>query len=184
MVALIVIIVLIIILAVAAISLYNGIVEKRNRIDNAWATIAAQLQRRLDLIPNLVNSVKGYMAHEQGVLTAVTEARAAATAATTPAASMEANRELTGALRQLFAVAESYPQLQAASTFLDLQKELAETENRIAYARQSYNDCVLTYNNAIQTFPGNLIAGVGNFTPAQGFTVEDDRANVAPTVEF
>ena len=181
----VVIAIVVVIVAIAAwfISIYNGIVTKDNRCDNAWQTIDAQLQRRNDLIPNLVNTVKGYMSHESETLTAVTQARAAVASATTPEETMEASNQLTGALTHLFAVAESYPDLKANTNFLQLQNELAETENKIAYARQSFNDCVLAYNNAIETFPGNIVAGT-RFTTRQGFEVTDASVRQAPTVSF
>ena len=177
--------IVVIVVAVAAwfISIYNGIVTKDNRCDNAWQTIDAQLQRRNDLIPNLVNTVKGYMTHESDTLQAVTAARAAVAGAATPEAAMEASNQLTGALNHLFAVAEAYPDLKANTNFAQLQTELAETENKISYARMSFNDCVLAYNNAIETFPGNIVAG-NRFTTRQGFEVTDAAARQAPTVEF
>ncbi len=184
MVAVIVILVIVVVLVVACISIYNGIVQKRNRVDNAWQNIDANLQRRNDLIPNLVEAVKGYAKHESGTFEAVTEARAAVAAAPDPQAAMEASDMLTGALRQLFAVAEGYPDLKASANFINLQQQLDETENRIVYARQSYNDCVYLYTTAIQTFPGNLVAGVGHFTAKDGFNVADDSVRDAPEVRF
>ena len=181
-------IVIVLVVLVAAIGLlymniYNGIVSKDNRCDNAWQTIDAQLQRRNDLIPNLVETVKGYMRHEADTLQAVTAARAAVAGAGTPQAKMEASGQLTQALGHLFAVAEAYPELKANSNFAQLQADLTDTENKISYARMSFNDCVLEYNNAIQTFPGNLVAGSA-FPKRQGFVVEDASARQAPTVQF
>ena len=179
----------IILLAVAAacaffyIKIRNGIVIKDNRCDNAWQTIDAQLQRRNDLIPNLVETVKGYMTHERETLEAVTNARAAVAGAATPEAAMAASGELTQALGHLFAVAEAYPELKANTNFAQLQADLTDTENKISYARMSFNDCVLEYNNAIETFPGNLIAG-SSFKPRQGFVVEDESVRQAPNVQF
>ena len=170
-------------LAFAYINIRNGIVVKDNRCDNAWQTIDAQLQRRNDLIPNLVETVKGYMTHERETLEAVTNARAAVAGATTPEAAMAASGELTQALGHLFAVAEAYPELKANSNFAQLQADLTDTENKISYARMSYNDCVLEYNNAIETFPGNLVAG-SKFKTRQGFVVEDPSARQNPTVQF
>lgn len=184
MTALIIVIVVVVILALVCVSLYNGIVSARNRCDNAWQTIDAQLQRRSDLIPNLVNTVKGYASHESETLEAVTNARAAVNNASTPEAKMEANDVLTGALSHLFAVAESYPDLKANQNFAQLQTDLTDTENKVSYARQSFNDCVLKYNNAIQTFPGNLVAGFGHFEPKEGFLVQDEATRQAPKVEF
>ena len=183
-IVLIIIIALIVVIAAAGISIYNGIVTRRNRCDNAWQQIDAQLQRRSDLIPNLVETVKGYAAHESKTLEAVVAARNGVTAAKTPDEKIAADDQLTGALRQLFAVAEAYPDLKANANFQQLQGQLEETENKITYARQSFNDCVLIYNNAIQTFPGNLFAGVGNFAPKTGFEVSDASARQAPKVEF
>ena len=177
------IVVIIVLIAVWFVSIYNGIVTKNNRCDNAWQTVDAQLQRRNDLIPNLVNTVKGYMTHENETLTAVTQARAAVAGATTPEETMEASNQLSGALSRLLVVAESYPELKANTNFLQLQAELAETENKISYARMSFNDCVLAYNNAIMTFPGNIVAGT-RFQPRQGFEVADASVRQAPTVEF
>lgn len=183
-IALIIVIVIIIVLVIALISLYNGIVQKRNRCDNAWQNIEANLQRRNDLIPNLVETVKGYAKHESGVFEKVTEARSAISSAKTPEETIEGDNMLTGALRQLFAVAEAYPDLKANTNFINLQDQLSDTENRLVYARQSYNDCVLTYNTAIQTFPGNIIAGIGHFSPRDGFVVSDAAAREVPNVTF
>ena len=155
----ILVVVIVALLAFAWISISNGIVRAANKCDNAWQTIETQLQRRNDLIPNLVETVKGYAAHESGTLEAVTAARGAMSSATTPEAKMEASGQLTRALRGLLAVAEAYPDLKANANFQQLQADLTDTENRISYARQSYNDVVMDYNNAIQTFPGNIVAG-------------------------
>jgi len=137
---------------------YNKIIRLENRIDNAWAQIDVQLKRRADLIPNLVKTVKGYMEHERTVLENVTKARTALMKAKTPQENMDANNQLTAALKTLFAVAENYPNLKANENFLQLQDELTHTEDKIAYARQHYNDSVLAFNNAIETFPGNTFA--------------------------
>ncbi len=139
-------------------SFYNRIVRSENRIDNAWAQIDVQLKRRADLIPNLMETVKGYMNHERGALEAVTKARASIMSAKTPQESMDANNMLTGALKTLFAVAESYPDLKASQNFLSLQDELTHTEEKIAYSRQHFNDSVLVFNNTIETFPGVVFA--------------------------
>lgn len=175
--------VVIVVLVVVWISIYNGIVTADNKCDNAWQTIDAQLQRRSDLIPNLVETVRGYASHESATLTAVTEARAAVDSASTPEAKMEASNALTDTLRSLFAVAESYPDLKANANFAQLQSELADTENRISYARMSFNDMVLEYNNAIETFPGSLVAG-RRFKPRTGFEAAGDAARQAPQVKF
>ena len=176
-------IVVVIVLICAIAGIYNNMVTKRNRIDNAWQNIDTQLQRRNDLIPNLVETVKGYASHEKETLAAVVNARNAAVNATTPEAKMEADGILSGALRQLFAVAEAYPDLKANTNFVELQKTLEDTENKVSYARQSYNDCVLSYNNAIQTFPAVIFAGIFQFKERQGFEAAE-AARQAPTVKF
>ena len=141
-------------------SYYNRVIRYENRIDNAWAQIDVQLKRRADLIPNLMETVKGYMNHERGTLEAVTQARSAIMTAKTPQESMDANNMLTGALKTLFAVAESYPDLKANQNFLQLQDELTHTEDKISYSRQHFNDSVLQFNNIIETFPGNIFANM------------------------
>lgn len=176
-----IVVVIAIICAIAGI--YNNMVTLRNRIDNAWQNIDTQLQRRNDLIPNLVETVKGYAAHEKEALAAVTNARNNAVAATTPEDKMAADGMLTGALRQLFAVAEAYPDLKANTNFIQLQASLEDTENKVSYARQSYNDCVLNYNNAIQTFPGVIFAGIFQFKERTGFEAEE-AARAVPEVKF
>ncbi|OUP10511.1 LemA family protein [Collinsella sp. An2] len=183
MIPIIVGIVIVFIVIVAIAGLYNNMVTLRNRIDNAWQNIDTQLQRRGDLIPNLVETVKGYAAHERATLDAVVTARNAMNAASTPEDKMAADNMLTGALRQLFAVAEAYPDLKANSNFMQLQTSLEDTENKISYARQSYNDCVLNYNNAIQTFPGNIFAGIFQFKERTGFEAAE-AAREAPHVKF
>jgi LemA protein len=180
---LIAVLVVLALLALYLVALYNGLVQKRNRVDNAWAQIDVQLRRRRDLIPNLVETVKGYAAHERGTFEAVTQARAAAQGARTPAEAAQAEGILSQALGRLFAVAEAYPELQADENFRQLQSELAETENRIAVSRQVYNDTVLTFNNAIQTFPGVVIAGPFGFS-AREFFETDETERGAPRVDF
>ena len=182
-IALIVIVVIVVILAIALIGMYNNLVRMRNRVDNAWAQIDVQLQRRLDLIPNLVETVKGYAAHESGTLEAVTQARNAAMNATTPEARAEAENMLTGALKTLFAVSEAYPDLKASANFLDLQAQLSETEDKISYMRQSYNDTVMKYNNGIQTFPAVIFAGMFGFKERELFEAAAPAAT-APQVSF
>jgi len=175
---------LLVLLAIYLIALYNGLVTKRNRVDNAWAQIEVQLKRRRDLIPNLVETVKGYAAHERGTFEAVTQARAAAAGAQGPAATAAAEGFLTQALGKLFAVAEAYPDLKANENFLDLQNQLEETENKIAVSRQVYNDTVLTFNNAIQVFPAVLIAGSFGFTKREFYEIEDAADREVPGVSF
>jgi LemA protein len=148
---------------------FNRLVTVRNRADNAWSQIDVQLRRRYDLIPNLVETVKGYADHERGTLEAVTEARARAINAQGPADQASAENALTGALKSLFAVAESYPDLRASQNFLELQQELSATEDRAAYARQYYNDAVLTYNNAVTTVPQSIFAAIFKFRAREYF---------------
>jgi LemA protein len=165
---------------------YNGIVGRRNRVDQAWSQISVQLERRHDLIPNLVETVKGYAAHERQTLEAVIQARNNAVQAQQqagPAQQAQAENLLTGALRQLFALAEAYPDLKANQNFLNLQEELTSTEDRIAYARQFYNDSVQNFNTRIQTFPRNLIANMFNFQARQFFEAAED-AHEVPRVQF
>ena len=182
-IVLIVVIVIVVVLVIAAIALYNNLVKLRNMVDNAWAQIDVQLQRRLDLIPNLVETVKGYASHERGTLDEVTEARAAVANAGTPAGKMEADNMLTGALKSLFAVAEAYPDLKANANFQQLQAELSSTEDKISYMRQSYNDTVMKYNTAIQTFPAVLFAGMMGFSQRESFDAVA-ASDVAPKVQF
>jgi LemA protein len=153
-----IVIVIIVILLAFVFGYYNKIIRMENRIDNSWAQIDVQLRRRADLIPNLMETVKGYMAHEKEVLENVTRARSALQNATTPQKNIEADNMLTGALKTLFAVAENYPDLKANQNFLNLQDELSNTENKIAYSRQHYNDVVLSYNNTVETIPGKWFA--------------------------
>ncbi|MCC6099036.1 MAG: LemA family protein [Olsenella sp.] len=181
--AAIIIVAIVVVIGIWFVTIYNGIVTKDNRCDNAWQTIDAQLQRRNDLIPNLVETVKGYAKHESGTLEAVTQARAAVANAKTPEDKMEASNVLSGTLKTLFAVSEAYPDLKANTNFQQLQGELSETENKISYARQSFNDCVLEYNNAIETFPGNIVAG-RKFKTRQGFEVTEASVREAPQVKF
>ena len=174
MIVVIVVIALVVLFVLALILIYNGLVRQRNRIDNAWSQIDVQLKRRYDLIPNLVETVKGYAAHERQVFENVTQARANAINAQGPAQQAEAENVLSGALKSLFAVAEAYPDLKANQNFLSLQEELTSTEDRVAYARQFYNDSVLSYNNRLQTFPRNVIAGMFNFEKREYFEGEPE----------
>jgi len=180
----IVLVVIVVVLALIAVGLYNRLVRDRNRVDNAWAQVEVQLKRRWDLIPNLVETVKGYAAHERGVFEAVTEARTRAQQAQSPAESAQAEGILSQALGRLFAVAEAYPDLKATQNFQELQAQLSETEDKVAVSRQVYNDTVLTYHNAIQTFPGTLLAGPFGFTKREFFEVEDEAQREAPSVDF
>jgi LemA protein len=171
------------VLALVAVVVYNRLVRLRNRVDNAWGQVDVQLRRRYDLIPNLVEAVKGYAAHERETFEAVTKARAAAEQAQGPAQQAQAENVLTAALGRLFAVAEAYPALRATENFQHLQTELSETETRIAVSRQIYNDTVLTYNNAVQTVPTNLVAGAFGFSTRDFFEIEEP-AREAPKVQF
>lgn len=166
---------LIMFFVLAAVGVYNGLIRRRGAVDNAWAQVDVQLKRRNDLIPNLVETVRGYAGHERQTLAEVTAARSQAASAVTPREHAAAESVLSRALTGLFAVAESYPDLKASSNFAQLQEELATTENRIAYSRQYYNDAVLTYNTSIQTVPANLIAGMTGFTGREYFQAPGDE---------
>ena len=170
-------------LALLLVYLYNKLVRLRNRTQNAWAQVNVQLRRRYDLIPNLVESVKGYASHERETFEEVTNARTAAQEARTVPEQAQAENALTAAIGRLFAVAEAYPQLRATENFQQLQQQLTETEQKIAVSRQVYNDTVLTYNNSIQTVPTNVIAGMFHFEPRTFFEIEDP-AREAPRVQF
>ncbi len=176
----IVVVVLIVLVVVLA---YNGLIRLKNKVDAAWAQIDVQLKRRLDLIPNLIETVKGYAAHERQTLEAVIAARNAGAAASTPQQAAQADNLITGALRQLFALSEAYPDLKANQNFLQLQEELTATEGRIAYARQAFNDAVLRYNTKIQSFPTVVIANMMNFDEREYFEAED-AAREVPKVQF
>jgi LemA protein len=180
----IVILAVVLLLVFWVVAIYNRLVRTRNRVDNAWAQIEVQLKRRHDLIPNLVETVKGYAAHERGTFEAVTQARTAAQQAQGPAATAQAEGILSQALGRLFAVAEAYPDLKANQNFLDLQAQLSDTENKIAVSRQVYNDTVLTFNNAIQTFPAVMLANSFGFTRREFFEVEDAADRAVPQVSF
>lgn len=175
------IVVLLIILYV--ISTYNTLIKLRNRVKDQWAQIEVQLKRRFDLIPNIVETVKGYAKHESDTLKGVIEARNKFTVAGTKEDEMKANNELTGAIRQLFALSESYPELKADTSFLKLQSNLEETEDKISSARQFYNDTVLTYNNKVEMVPSNIVASIFKFKKATFFeTSEEDKKT--PEVKF
>ena len=180
---LIFLIVIIIIIIIAVISLYNGLVTARNKVKNAWAQIDVQLNRRADLIPNLVETVKGYAGHEKTVFEDVTAARAGLMNANGVKEISEANNQLSSTLKTLFAVAENYPDLKANENFKDLQAQLSQTEDKIAYSRQFYNDCVLMYNNKCETFPSSIFAGMFNFKQADFFEAAGEARSV-PKVEF
>ena len=183
----IVLIAIVVILALFLITTYNRLVTLRQRVKEAWSDIDIQLKRRHDLIPNLVETVKGYAAHEAGTFQAVTQARANAVAAGatgSPQKVAEAENMLQGTLRSLFAVAEAYPQLQAVQEFKDLSENLRESEDKIAFARRFYNGNVRDYNTALQTFPTNVLAGMFGFTPEQYFELADQADREVPQVKF
>lgn len=194
-IALIVILALILILVFVVISIYNRLVALRNRFKNAFAQIDVQLKRRYDLIPNLVETAKGYIKHERETLEAVIQARNMASDASTKAAAnpedpgamknlLGAEATLTGTLGRLFALSEAYPDLKANQNMMQLTEELTSTENKIAFARQAYNDSVMTYNTTRETFPNNLVGGMFNFQEAQLFEIDRDKEGQAPKVSF
>lgn len=176
--------VLVLLVGAWLVATYNRLVQRRNRVENAWAQIDVQLKRRRDLVPNLVESVRGYASHESSTFEAVTQARTVAAAAQTPAQAAAAEGMLGQALGRLFAVAEAYPELKADASFRALQDQLAETENRITVSRQVYNDTVLTYQNSIQTFPTMLVAGPMGFRDEEYFELTDDAERSVPQVRF
>ncbi len=180
---LIVVLVIVVLLIIYFVATYNKLVDLRNRVRDQWSQIDVQLKRRFDLIPNLVSTVKGYAKHESETLESVIEARNSYTTATTPHEKMQANNMLSDTLSKLFALAENYPDLKANQNFLELQTELQETEDKIAMARQFYNDTVLTYNNKIEMFPSNIVASMFKFKMEEFFKAEEEaRQNVK--VEF
>jgi LemA protein len=172
-----------VLLLLTLVSMYNRLVRLRNRTENAWAQVDVQLKKRYDLIPNLVETVKGYAAHEQQTFEDVTRARTAAQQAQGVQQQAEAENMLSAAIGRLFAVAEAYPQLRATENFQQLQAQLTDVESNIAVSRQVYNDTVLTYGNAIQSVPTNIFAGIFNFGPKQYFEIEE-AARDAPRVDF
>jgi LemA protein len=172
------------ILVIIGIVLYNRLVALRQQVENAWSQIDVQLRRRHDLIPNLVETVKGYAAHERETLESVIAARSRAVQAEGPAEAGQAESQLSGALANLFAVAEQYPDLKANENFLALQEELTSTENRISYARQFYNDSAMTYNTRCEQFPSNIVAGMFRFEKRDFFEIEDPGVRETPDVSF
>ena len=183
LITVIVIVAIVIILGIWIASVYNKLIDLRNRKDDQWAQIDVQLKRRSDLIPNLVETVKGYAKHESETLESVIQARNTFVSATTPEEEMKASGELTQAISKLFALSESYPQLKADQNFLSLQADLKDTEDKISYARQFYNDTVLTYNNKVEMFPSNIIASMFHFQKATFFEVSEAEKE-APNVSF
>jgi LemA protein len=184
MIALWILLILIAVVLFFAIGVYNRLINLRNRCDNAWAQVDVQLRRRYDLIPNLVETVKGYAKHEREVFQNVTEARAKAINAGTVKEQGEAENMLTGALKSLFAVVENYPELKANQNFLLLQEELAGTEGKIAYSRQFYNDSVMKFNVKQQVFPSNVVANMFNFKEKEYFEIEEPEARAPVEVKF
>jgi LemA protein len=184
LIGLLVVVGAIVLAAVFVIGIYNALIRLRNQVDNAWSQIDVQLKRRHDLIPNLVETAKGYMEHERGTFEAITEARSRAMGANTPAEAGKAEGALTDALSKFMLVVENYPDLKANANFLSLQETLTSTENKIAFSRQGYNDQVLFYNNKIQMFPSNIIAGMFNFGKRDFFEIENEAEREVPKVEF
>ena len=183
MIILVVIIIILLAIVLYLISGYNGLVNARNRVKNSYSQIDVQLKRRNDLIPNLVETVKGYSLHENNVLEKITSARSGYMNAQTAGEKMEADNQLTSTLKTLFAVAENYPELKANTNFADLSEELRNTENKISFSRQFYNDTVLNYNNLREQFPSNIIAKLFNFGKIEFFKTEDKEKEV-PNVKF
>jgi len=184
MIFLIVFAFLIFLIIMAVIGNFNSLVRLRNQVKNAWSQIDVQLKRRHDLIPNLIETAKGYMKHEKETLTGITEARSKAMGAGSIPEKAKAEGALNGAMSKFFLVVENYPDLKANQNFLALQEELTSTENKIAFARQSYNDQVLFYNNKIQMFPSNIIANMFNFIASEFFELEDAGERAVPKVDF
>jgi LemA protein len=179
----IVVLVLVALVAIVGLGIYNGLVQGRIKVREAWSGVGVQLQRRAELVPNLVETVRGYASHERQTLESVTAARTRVQGATTPGEAMEANNQLTAALRTLFAVAEAYPDLKANQGFRDLQAQLAETEDKIAYARNYYNAVARDYNGKVSTVPSAFVAGAFGFQEAEFFEA-DEGTQVAPKVSF
>jgi LemA protein len=179
-----ILIIVIIILIVAIAILYNGLIQSRNKVKNAWSQIDVQLQRRFDLIPNLVETVKGYMTHEESTLTKIAELRTSWANASSVSEKAKLDNELSGALKTIMAVSESYPELKASQNFSELQEELRNTENKISYARQFYNDSVTMYNTKLQVIPTNFIAGMFHFTEEPLFKAESDEVRQNVKVDF
>ncbi len=184
MVPVLVVLILIVIVAVFAVSIYNSLVGLRNQVKNAWSQIDVQLKRRHDLIPNLIETVKGYMNHERATLENITNARSKAVSAQGINEKAQAETQLTEALGKFNLVVENYPDLKANQNFLALQEELTSTENKISFSRQNYNDQVLSFNNKIQMFPSNIVAGMFNFKEEVFFEVEDKSERAVPKVSF
>ncbi|MCI8276630.1 MAG: LemA family protein [Clostridia bacterium] len=179
-----VLLIIVVVLALIVMSLYNGLVVARNKVKNAWSQIDVQLQRRFDLIPNLVETVKGYMEHEKGVLEKVTELRTSWASASTVAEKADLDNQLSSALKTILSVSENYPDLKANQNFSELQEELRNTENKISYARQFYNDSVTMYNNKLEVIPTNIIGSMFNFKASELFKVDSEEARQNVKVNF
>jgi LemA protein len=184
MVPVIIVIALIVVVGMFFVSIYNSLVKLKNQVKNAWAQIDVQLKRRHDLIPNLIETVKGYMTHERETLENITKARSQAVQAEGIGDKAKAEGELTSALGKFNLVVENYPDLKANQNFLSLQEELTSTENKISFSRQNYNDQVLFYNNKIQMFPSNIIAGMFKFNEEEFFEIKDEKEKEVPKVSF
>lgn len=176
--------IIILLLVIAVIVMYNNLVRLRQKVKNSWSQIEVQLQRRFDLIPNLIETVKGYMKHEENVLTKVTEIRTSWANASSVGEKAELDNQLSGALKTIMAVSESYPDLKANQNFSELQQELQNTENKISFSRQFYNDSVTMYNMKLQTVPSNIVASIFNFQPEELFKAESDEARKNVKVDF
>ena len=179
-----IILAIVVILVIAIISMYNGLVSSRVKVDNAWSQIDVQLQRRFDLIPNFVETVKGYAAHESETFEKITSLRTSWANANTVAEKADLDNQLSGALKTIMAVSENYPDLKANKNFSELSEELRNTENKISFSRQFYNDTVTMYNQKLQIFPSNIIANMFNFTPRELFTVDNAEARKNVKVDF
>lgn len=179
-----VILIIVVLLILFVISIYNGLVNARQKVRNAWSQIDVQLQRRFDLIPNLINTVKGYMKHEEGTLTKVTELRTAWAGANSVKEKAEIDNQLSGTLKTIMAVSENYPDLKANTNFAELQEELQNTENKLQFARQFYNDTVTIYNTKLEVIPSNIIASMFNFKPEELFKVDSSEARQNVKVDF
>ncbi|MBR1802547.1 MAG: LemA family protein [Clostridia bacterium] len=179
-----IILAIVILVAIWVISVYNNLVKARQKVKNSWSQIEVQLQRRFDLIPNLVETVKGYMSHESGVLEKVTALRSSWANASDVSEKVKLDNELSGTLKTIMAVSENYPELKANQNFADLQNTLKETENKISFSRQFYNDTVTRYNTGLETFPNNLVASSFNFKPEPLFNVESEEARKNVKVDF
>lgn len=179
-----VLLIIVVVLALIVMSLYNGLVVARNKVKNAWSQIDVQLQRRFDLIPNLVETVKGYMEHEKGVLEKVTELRTSWASASTVTEKADLDNQLSSALKTILSVSENYPDLKANQNFSELQEELRNTENKISYARQFYNDSVTMYNNKLEVIPTNIIGSMFNFKASELFKVDSEEARQNVKVNF